>query len=181
MTFTPTSLEGSYVIRLNPFQDNRGWFARFFCKDEFLQIGHAKEWVQLNHSMTFAKASIRGMHFQKPPYSEIKMVRCIAGAVFDVIVDLRRGSSTFLQWFGAELSEDNQQMMYIPEGFAHGFQALADNCQLIYHHSEMYTPQAEAGIRYNDPAIKIQWPLDVSTLSEKDAHYSYLDSNFKGI
>lgn len=183
MTFTPTSLPGSYLIALNPFNDNRGWFARFFCKDEFLQIGHDKEWVQLNHSMTFARASIRGMHFQMPPYREIKMVRCIAGAVFDVIVDLRNGSSTFLQWYGAELSERNQHMMYIPEGFAHGFQTLADNCQLIYHHSEMYVPQAESGIRYDDPAIKITWPLPVTTLSQKDAHYSYLDSNFnfKGI
>lgn len=181
MTFTPTPLSGSYLVGLKPFRDHRGWFARFFCKDEFLQIGHDREWVQLNHSVTFEKATIRGMHFQLPPYQEIKMVRCIAGTVYDVIVDLRKGSATFLQWFGAELSEDNQHMMYIPAGFAHGFQTLTDNCQLIYHHSEKYTPQAESGLRFDDPAVNIKWPLPLKTISDKDAQYPYIDAHFKGI
>ncbi|MEJ7768918.1 MAG: dTDP-4-dehydrorhamnose 3,5-epimerase [Chitinophagaceae bacterium] len=181
MIFTPTILAGSYLIGLEPFNDNRGWFARFFSKDEFKQIGHQKEWLQLNHSMTYQKGTLRGMHFQRAPFSEIKLVRCIAGAVFDVIVDLRKESATFLKWYGAELSEINQDMMYIPEGFAHGFQALTENCQLIYHHSEVYTPQAESGILFNDPVLNIQWPLPVKTLSEKDAHYVYIDSQFKGI
>lgn len=181
MTFTPTELKGSYLVGLNPFKDNRGWFARFFCKDEFRQIGHESEWVQLNHSATMETATIRGMHFQLPPFQEIKMVRCITGSVFDVIVDIRKDSPSFLHWFGAELSAENQQMMYIPAGFAHGFQTLTDNCQLIYHHSEMYTPKAEAGLRFDDPAIQIKWPLPVKTISEKDAQYAYIDAHFKGI
>ena len=141
MIFSPLPLQGSYVIELQPFQDERGWFARFFCKNEFQKIGHKKEWVQINHSFTYKKGTIRGMHFQLTPFREIKMVRCIAGAVYDVIIDLRKGSSTFLQWFGAELSAANKKMMYIPEGFAHGFQCLSDNCELIYHHTEFYKPE----------------------------------------
>src|SRR5437868_2993387 len=124
MKFLETPLKGSFVIDLEPVSDDRGWFARTFCKKEFAQIGHAKEWVQLNHSVTYQKGSIRGMHFQFPPHTEIKMVRCIAGAVFDVIIDLRAGSGTYLKWFGQELSAVNKKMLYIPEGFAHGFQTL---------------------------------------------------------
>jgi dTDP-4-dehydrorhamnose 3,5-epimerase len=174
-------LQGSYIIELQPFSDERGWFARFYCKNEFKQIGHEKEWVQLNHSATYKKGAIRGMHFQKPPHSEIKMVRCIAGAVFDVIVDLRKNSATFLKWFGAELSAENKKMIYIPEGFAHGFQCLTDNCELIYHHTEFYAPAAEAGIKYDDPKIDIEWGLPVTTISQRDAAHPYLDENFKGI
>lgn len=181
MIFSETPLQGSYMIELQPFTDERGWFARFYCKDEFKQIGHEKEWVQLNHSTTYKEGSIRGMHFQKPPHSEIKMVRCIAGAVFDVIVDLRENSATFLKWFGAELSAKNKKMLYIPEGFAHGFQCLTGNCELIYHHTESYVPAAEAGIKYDDPKINIEWPLPVTTISQRDAAHTYLDENFKGI
>src|SRR5688572_15692356 len=126
MTFTPTELKGSFVIDLEPFIDDRGWFARFFCKREFESIGHTKEWVQLNHSMTIKKAALRGMHFQVPPFSEIKMVRCISGSVYDVIIDIRKDSDTFLKWFGVELSAENKRMIYIPEGFAHGFQCLTE-------------------------------------------------------
>jgi dTDP-4-dehydrorhamnose 3,5-epimerase len=181
MIFSETPLQGSYIIALQPFTDERGWFARFYCKDEFKQIGHEKEWLQLNHSATYKKGSIRGMHFQKPPHSEIKMVRCIAGAVLDVIIDLRKNSSTFLKWFGAELSAENKKMLYIPEGFAHGFQCLTDNCELIYHHTEFYAPAAEAGIKYDDPKINIEWALPVTRISQRDAAHIYLDGNFKGI
>jgi dTDP-4-dehydrorhamnose 3,5-epimerase len=181
MTFTPTLLPGSFVIDLSPFKDDRGWFARVYCKNEFKAIGHDKEWVQLNHSVTNAKGTVRGMHYQLPPFREIKMVRCIAGAVFDVIVDLRRDSATFLQWFGTELSAENKRMLYIPEGFAHGFQTLTADCELLYHHTAFYTPAAEAGVRYNDPKINIQWPLPVSGLSERDARHPLLDDNFNGI
>jgi dTDP-4-dehydrorhamnose 3,5-epimerase len=181
MIFTPTPLQGSYLVSLQPFKDNRGWFARFYCKDEFQQIGHNKEWLQLNHSFTNEKATVRGMHFQWPPFQEIKLVRCISGKVFDVIVDIRKDSPTFLQWFGAELSAENQQMMYIPAGFAHGFQTLTDNCELIYHHSEIYEPKAESGLRFSDPLVNIAWPLLVKTISEKDAQYPYIDAHFKGI
>src|SRR2546421_12907818 len=127
MKFSPGPLKGSFVIDPKPFTDDRGWFTRFYCKNEFQQIGHVKEWVQLNHSVTYKKGTIRGMHYQVHPYQEIKMVKCIVGAVYDVIIDLRSGSETFLNWFGVELSADNKKMIYIPEGFAHGFQCLTDN------------------------------------------------------
>ena len=181
MIFTATPLAGSFVIGLQPFSDSRGWFARTYCKNEFEQIGHHGEWVQLNHSFTALIGTVRGMHFQLAPYREIKMVRCIAGAIHDVIVDIRKGSPTFLQWFAEELSAENKKMLYIPEGFAHGFQALTDNCELIYHHTAFYTPAAEAGIRYNDPTIDIQWPLAVTEISERDAQHPLLDAHFKGV
>lgn len=181
MIFSPTPLAGSYIIELEPFKDERGWFARSYCKKEFQQIGHEKEWVQMNHSFTSQQAVIRGMHFQLYPYSEIKMVRCIVGKVYDVIIDLRKDSSTFLQWFGIELSAENKKMLYIPEGFAHGFQTLTNNSELIYHHTAYYTPEAESGIRYDDPAISIQWWLPVSSISNRDAHHPYIDKNFKGL
>jgi dTDP-4-dehydrorhamnose 3,5-epimerase len=181
MTFTSTPLEGCYVIHPSPIVDSRGWFARTYCKNEFAGIGHTGEWVQLNHSFTNTKGTVRGMHFQFPPYSEIKLVRCIAGAVFDAVIDMRKDSATFLKWYATELSAQNKAMLYIPEGFAHGFQALAGNCELIYHHSSFYTPESEGGIRYNDPLIGIQWPLTVTEISPKDSQYSLLDKNFKGI
>src|SRR5450432_1256438 len=131
MTFTETPLSGSFVIDLEPFSDDRGWFARTFCKKEFEQIGHRGEWVQLNHSVTYKEGSIRGMHFQYPPHSEIKMIRCIAGSVYDVIIDLRESSPTLLQWAGHELSAANKKILYIPAGFAHGFQTMTGNCELI--------------------------------------------------
>lgn len=181
MIFTPTSLGGSYIIDLEPWTDERGWFARYYCKDEFQKIGHSKEWVQMNHSVTNKKGSIRGMHFQVNPYKEIKMLRCIAGSVYDVIIDLRKDSDTFLQWMGVELSAVNKKMLYIPEGFAHGFQCLNDNCELIYHHSEFYKPGAEAGIRYDDPLVNIEWPLPPTVISPRDEQHPYLNENFKGI
>lgn len=181
MTFTPTPLTGSYIIDLTPFADNRGWFARTYCKNEFEQIGHTSEWVQINHSYTVQKGTLRGMHYQLPPFSEIKMVRCIAGSVFDVIVDLRKDSSTFLHWFGAELSAANKRMMYIPEGFAHGFQTLENDSELIYHHSAFYTPSAEQGLRFDDTRINIQWPVSVPVLSERDKQHPALDDSFAGI
>lgn len=181
MTFHPTPLEGSYTIELSPFGDERGWFARTYCEKEFASIGHDKKWVQLNHSFTKKQGAVRGMHFQLPPFSEIKLVRCIAGSVFDVIIDIRKDSLTFLQWFGTELSAANRRMLYIPEGFAHGFQTLTEDCELIYHHSAFYTPGAEGGIRYNDPAVNINWPMAVTEISERDRNHPLLDSTFKAI
>ena len=181
MIFSETALKGSFIISLRPYSDERGWFARTYCKKEFAAIGHDKEWVQLNHSFTAAKGTIRGMHFQHPPFSEIKMVRCIAGAVLDVIVDIRKDSATFLQWFGIELSAANQQMIYIPEGFAHGFQTLESNSELIYHHTEFYQQGVEGGLLYNDPLLNIQWPLAIQNISERDTNHPLLDNNFKGI
>lgn len=181
MTFTETPLTGSFVIDLQVFSDDRGWFARTFCKDEFEKIGHHREWVQLNHSVTYKKGSVRGMHFQYPPHSEIKMVRCIAGAIYDVIIDLRKSSATFLQWFGVELSAANKKMLYIPEGFAHGFQTLTADCELIYHHTSFYAPGAEGGIRYDDKKISIGWKLPVTEISERDKNCAYLNESFTGI
>lgn len=181
MKFVPIPLPGAYLIGLEPFKDERGWFARTYCKDEFSSIGHDREWLQLNHSFTGNKGTIRGMHYQLPPFTEIKLVRCIAGAVFDVVIDLRKDSATFLQWFGVELSAANQQMIYIPDGFAHGFQSLTENTELIYHHSQFYTPGVEGGIRYDEPMIKIKWPLPLTSISERDKDHPFLDNNFKGI
>lgn len=181
MKFIPTPLNGLYVIEIEPISDSRGWFARTFCKNEFETIGHSKEWVQMNHTYTVKKGTIRGMHFQLPPHEEIKMVRCIAGVVYDVVIDIRKESATFLQWFGMEISATNRKMIYIPEGFAHGFQTLTDNCELVYNHSSFYAPGVEAGIRYDDPEINIQWPLPVSDISQRDSAHPLLNKSFKGI
>ena len=181
MIFNESLLKGSYVIQLTPFTDERGWFARTYCKTEFSKIGHQLEWVQMNHSFTKDKGTVRGMHFQMPPYAECKMVRCISGAVFDVIVDLRKESPTFLKWFGIELSAENKKMIYIPEGFAHGFQTLTNDAELIYHHTQFYTSGAESGIKYNDEKINIIWPLPVSSISVRDSSHPKIVDNFKGI
>ena len=180
MKFIPTILNGSFTIQLDPINDERGWFARYFCKKEFSTIGHNKEWVQMNHSFSLKKGTLRGMHFQKPPYSEIKLVRCIQGSVFDVIIDLRKDSPTFLKWFGAELSAENKLMMYIPEGFAHGFQTLEDNSGLLYMHTAYYSPEAEDGLRYNDPQVNISWPLEISEISMRDTNHDILEK-FNGL
>ena len=181
MIFDATPLAGSYVITLSPIGDSRGWFARTYCKNEFAAIDHKAEWVQMNHSFTKTKGTIRGMHYQLPPFEEIKMVRCISGAVMDVIIDIRKNSTTYLQSFGTELSAVNKKMMYIPAGFAHGFQTLTDDCELIYQHSGFYTPNAEGGIKYNDPAVKIDWPLPVTEISDRDNNHPLIDSTFKAI
>lgn len=181
MIFTETPITGCYVINIQPIGDDRGWFLRTFCKKEFSKISHSEEWVQLNHSYTSQKGTIRGMHFQTHPYSETKLVRCISGRIYDVVVDLRRDSKTFLSWFGVEISASNRKMIYIPKGLAHGFQTLSDNTELIYHHTEFYTPNSEAGIRFDDPTIKIKWPLLVTEISDRDHQHPSLDINFKGI
>jgi len=181
MIFKETPLMGAYVIEPHPHRDERGLFARTFCKNEFAQLHHQKEFVQFNHSQTLLTGTIRGMHYQLPPFSEIKLIRCIRGCVFDVIIDLRSDSATFLQYVAVELSEKNMLSLYIPEGFAHGFQTLEDNSQLIYHHTAFYEPGYEAGIRYNDPAIQIAWPLPVSVITEKDKNHELLNNRFKGI
>lgn len=181
MNFLPLALTGAFEITLTPFSDERGWFARTWCKKEFDKTPFKGEWVQMNHSFTARAGSIRGMHFQHPPYSEVKLVRCIAGAVFDVIIDLRAGSPTFLKWVAVELSAHNKKMLLIPEGFAHGFQTLQPDTELVYCHSNYYTPGGEAGIRYNDPLLNIQWPLAVTSVSSKDEQHPLLTDNYKGI
>jgi len=181
MEFIPANIEGLYIIQLKKLEDERGLFARTFCKNEFRQIGFNKEFVQFNHSFNKYKGTIRGMHFQHPPYTETKLIRCVQGAVYDVAVDLRAGSPTFLHHFGIELNAENMTSILIPEGFAHGFQTLEDNTALIYHHTEFYTAGADDGIGYNDPALKIAWQLPGVNISEKDKNYKPADKNFKGI
>lgn len=181
MIFTSSPLQGSYLIEPEPKGDERGWFARTYCEKEFEQMGLFQKWVQLNHSFTAEKGTIRGLHFQLPPYSEIKLVKCIAGAIFDVVVDVRKNSPTFLQWFGAELTARNKSMMYIPEGFAHGFQTLTENCEIIYHHSALYAPNAEAGLRYNDPILNIKWSLPAINISARDNQHLLINKEFIGI
>lgn len=181
MIFTELPLKGAFIIEPKIFADERGQFYRYFCKNEFSAIGHHKEWVQMNHSYTAKKATIRGMHYQLPPFSEIKYLRCIAGKIWDVIVDIREGSPTFLQWMGVELSAENKKALYIPEGFAHGFETLTDDCELIYHHSAFYTAGMEGGLRYDDPRLHISWPLEPVCLSERDRSHPFINEPFQGI
>lgn len=176
MIFEKTNLTDAYIVVPTPLSDARGMFFRYYCKEEFKKINHTKEFVQLNQSVNKIKGTIRGMHFQKAPYEEIKLVRCIKGSVFDVIVDLRPHSNTYLQWFGSVLSPENLKMMYIPSGFAHGFQTLEDDTQLLYHHTEFYTPSADAGINYLDPQLKINWPLEPKMVSDKDNNLPFINS-----
>jgi dTDP-4-dehydrorhamnose 3,5-epimerase len=179
--FSETILKGCFVIDLKPFQDDRGWFSRTYCKDEFKSIGYDAEFVQLNHSFTNNRGTIRGMHYQIAPFKEIKLVRCISGNIFDVIIDLRFDSPTFLKWIGVELSSENKKMILIPEGFAHGFQSLSNNAELIYHHSAFYTPNSEGGLRYDDESLNIDWPLAVSNISERDKNHPLITKEYKGI
>ncbi len=181
MIFNPTGLTGSYLIDVSPFEDERGLFARVFCEREFEAIGHHKKFVQINHSRTNQKAAIRGLHFQLPPVSEIKLIRCISGSIQDVIVDLRKGSPTLFEHFSVELSEQNMRMLYVPEGFAHGFQALSERVELIYHHTEFYSPEHERGLRFDEPKLGINWELPVTVLSPRDAGHPLLDDEFEGI
>ena len=171
MNFTEIGLAGAYVIDLNQLRDERGFFARGYCSKEFEAQGLASRVVQSNVSFNLKKATLRGMHYQVTPYEETKLVRCTRGAIYDVIIDLRPQSKTFQKWFGVELTEDNYRMLYVPEGFAHGFETLADRSEVVYHVSEFYTPNAEQGIRYNEPAFGIRWPLEVQVISEKDKNW----------
>ena len=181
MHFKQLPLEGAYLIDPDPFKDNRGLFARVFCRQELKEIGHTKGIAQINHSVTVQKGAIRGMHFQHPPKAEIKIVKCLRGSVFDVIIDFRRNSSTFLKWHGEVLSDKNLKMIYIPEGFAHGFQTLEENCELLYLHTEFYSSKHEGVVRFDEPMVGIEWPLPVTEVSRRDQTHPYLDKSFKGV
>jgi len=181
MDFIPTPINGLYVVSVKKLVDERGIFARTYCKTDFKKIGFDKEFVQFNHSFNKSIGTIRGMHFQKIPFAETKLIRCVQGAVYDVAVDIRKDSSTFLQAFGIELNEDNMLSILIPEGFAHGFQTLQDNTALIYHHTAFYTPGADFGFRFNDTALNIKWQMPAVNVSDKDKSYDLIDKNFKGL
>jgi dTDP-4-dehydrorhamnose 3,5-epimerase len=168
MIFTPLSLTGAFLVNLKILEDERGFFARYFCKTEYALHGLETNWVQINNSMSKHKGTLRGLHFQRNPKAEVKVVRCISGAIWDVIVDIRKDSVTYGKWFGTELNEDNRTMMYVPRGFAHGFISLTDYAEIIYLVSEFYSAEHEGTLRWNDEFHGIRWPTEVNNISEKD-------------
>lgn len=174
MRFEETGLAHAYVIELEKRDDERGFFARAWDEKEFAEAGLETRIVQCNISLSRRKGTLRGMHFQKHPYEEVKLIRCIKGAIYDVIVDLRPESPTNKMWVGVELSCDNRRSLYVPKGFAHGFQTLTEDTETFYMVSEFYTPEAEGGIRWNEPAIGIEWPMEPTEISEKDASWPSL-------
>ena len=176
-----TPIAGLYRIERTPIRDSRGFFSRLYCKNDFKQLGLESSIAQMNHTLTEKEGAVRGLHFQHPPHSEVKLVTCLTGEIWDVAVDLRANSPTFLQWHAERLSEENQAALYIPQGCAHGFQTLTDNCQLLYLHSDSYHPGAEAGISPTDAKLCIQWPIGISEISERDKYHPPLDNNFTGI
>jgi dTDP-4-dehydrorhamnose 3,5-epimerase len=169
MIFAETRLHGAYVVDLEPREDERGFFARVWCADEFAERGLSTELAQCNLSFNHRKGTLRGMHFQVEPHEEVKLVRCTRGAVFDVIVDLRPDSPTWKHWIGVELTAENRRALYVPKGFAHGYQTLMDGTETFYQVSTAYAPGAEGGVRWNDPAFGIEWPHpDRPLISDKD-------------
>jgi dTDP-4-dehydrorhamnose 3,5-epimerase len=172
MIFTKTKLADAYLIDVEPHEDERGFFARAWCEQEFAEHGLETKVVQCNVSYNRLRGTLRGMHFQAPPHEEVKLVRCTRGAIYDVIVDLRPDSPTFKQWLGVELTADNRRVLYVPKGFAHGYQTLTDDSEVFYQVSEFYTPSAEGGVRWNDPAFGIEWPEpERALLSNRDMHW----------
>ena len=171
MNFTKTKLPGAFLVEMKQISDERGFFARGFCQEEFRQHGLNPSMVQLNVAASYKKGTLRGLHFQDPPHAEAKFVRCTRGALYDVIVDLRPGSPTRGQWFGAELSAGNPLMLYVPEGFAHGYETLVDDTDMYYMTSAFYAPAHARGVRYDDPAFGIEWPLPVTVVSTADTSW----------
>jgi len=169
--FTPTPIPGAFVVELQPVADERGFFARSWCAEEFAAHGLNARLVQCNVSFNKRRGTLRGLHYQVKPHEEAKLIRCTAGAVFDVLVDMRPASPAFRRWFAAELSGANRRMLYCPEGVAHGFQTLTDDAELSYQMSESYNSTSERGVRWNDPAFGIVWPIDKPTLSPRDSVY----------
>lgn len=181
MHFERLPLPGAAVIALRPHSDARGFFARSFCSETFARAGLAMPVVQANISLSHRAGTLRGMHYQLPPHAEIKLVRCVRGAIFDVIVDLRPHSPTFLRWCGRRLDADNRLAMYVPEGFAHGFLTLCDDCEVHYQVSAAYAPAAERGLRHDDPRIAIDWPYPVREISDKDRGWPDFDPDWHGV
>jgi dTDP-4-dehydrorhamnose 3,5-epimerase len=172
--FKETKLKGAYVIEIEPIEDDRGFFARTFCQKEFEQLGLNLCIAQCNISINRKKGTLRGMHYQAAPHEEAKLVSCTKGSINDVIIDLRLGSLTYGRWISVELSAENRKMLYIPKGFAHGFQTLEDDTEIFYQMSEFYHPESARGVRWDDPAFGIEWPLEEKVISEKDSAYLFL-------
>lgn len=175
MKFVPTPLDGAYVIELDKREDERGFFARFFCEREFGEAGLETRFVQINNSLSRDKGTLRGMHYQLGPAAEVKVVRCLSGGLYDAILDLRPGSKTFGQSFGAELTGENRRMMYVPRGFAHGFLTLQPDTEALYLVSAFYDPGRERGVRWNDPKFAVHWPAKPEIISDKDANQRDFD------
>jgi dTDP-4-dehydrorhamnose 3,5-epimerase len=176
-----TPLAGLAVVQRRVREDSRGFFSRFYCANELAAAGFALPVAQINHTRTLRRGAVRGLHFQRPPHAEDKFVSCLRGEVFDVAVDLRRDSPTFLRWHAEVLSADNRVSLMLPQGFAHGFQTLTDDCELLYLHSRAYAPDAEGALYVNDPALAITWPLPIAEMSERDARHAPITPAFRGI
>lgn len=177
MKFLPTPLAGAYVVELERLEDERGFFARSFCEEEFRKHGLRQAIAQCNVSWNRRRGTLRGLHFQVAPHEEAKVVRCTRGAIWDVIVDLREGSATRLRWHAVELSAENRRALYVPEGFAHGFQTLDDDSEVLYQMSESYYPELARGVRWDDPRLGIKWPISDPILSERDRSYALLTAS----
>jgi dTDP-4-dehydrorhamnose 3,5-epimerase len=179
--FIPTKLAGAWIIELQPHTDDRGFFARTFCEEEFRARGLVERFVQCNISYNERKGTIRGLHYQIAPASEVKLVRCTVGALLDVIVDLRPTSLTYLQSYSVELAAGSRLAIYVPEGFAHGFQTLEDSTEVYYQMSEFYAPKLGRGLRYDDPKLDLNWPLSVSSISPQDLSWPFLSETVEGL
>ena len=180
LNIVATNFNDLFVIEPNRYEDDRGFFSRVYCKEELKEIGNI-EIKQINHSFNKEKGTLRGMHFQYEPNSEVKIIKCINGSVYDVVVDIREKSPTFLQHFCIKLTKENQKMLYIPKGFAHGFQTLEDDTELLYMHSSIYTPKNEGALNVKDPLLNIKWLMEIKNLSQRDKEHKFLDKTFKGI
>jgi dTDP-4-dehydrorhamnose 3,5-epimerase len=176
LLFTETRLKGAFILEIEKREDNRGFFARTFCQNEFKAHGLNPLVVQCNIAYNKKKGTLRGMHFQNAPHAENKLVRCTRGAIHDVIIDLRPDSPTYKHWVSAELTEDNHKLLYVPEGFGHGYQTLTETAEVIYQVSQFYAPESASGVRHNDPAFGITWPLAVAAISDLDKNWP----DFKG-
>ncbi|MDR3063437.1 MAG: dTDP-4-dehydrorhamnose 3,5-epimerase [Methanobrevibacter sp.] len=181
MIIENTEIDGVNIINSEPFCDNRGFFNRIFCQEELREIRPNMVIEQMNHSMTRLKGTVRGLHFQYPPHAELKIVRCVKGSIFDVAVDLRKNSPTFLKWHGEILSAENMKAFVLPEGCAHGFQALEDDIEMIYLHTESHFKESDGRLRYDDPKINIKWPIKVTIVSEKDMSPAFIKNDYGGV
>ena len=181
MKIQDTSIEGVSILHRSPLTDSRGFFERMFCHNELLSIMHSRSINQVNRTVTVKRGTLRGLHFQHPPYSELKLVSCLRGKVYDVAVDLRRDSPTFLKWHAEILSCKNNLSVIIPEGFAHGFQTLTEDCEMIYFHTANFNAAAEGGVNSLDPRLAIKWPEVVTDRSSRDASIAFLENNFEGV
>jgi dTDP-4-dehydrorhamnose 3,5-epimerase len=176
-----TPLNGLTLVQRHQVGDHRGYLQRLFCAEFLKQAGWHAPIMQINHTFTCLSGTVRGLHFQYAPYTEMKLVTCLKGAVWDLAVDLRHGSPTFLHWHAEKLSADNQRSLMIPEGFAHGFQTLSDDVEMLYFHSQSYMPAMEGGVHPQDPRLAINWPLPIKKLSDRDASHKLIDNNFEGV